>query len=85
MAGTQRLLAIGCRPASEVHGGCLFGEAMLYLTDQSSVIVHSDATRMAKEFEAELVSGTVVLSAAGTAGKSLPVQLAFVPLVKREG
>ncbi|MGB7284139.1 MAG: hypothetical protein WBE13_17880 [Candidatus Acidiferrum sp.] len=41
----------------------LLGEAMLYLGEQSSVIVHNDDSRAAKHFAAELVSGAVVLSA----------------------
>jgi hypothetical protein len=48
-------------------GGSLrlvLGGAMLYLGEQSSVIVHNDASRAAKHFVAELVSGAVVLSAA---------------------
>jgi len=46
------------------------GEAMLQLADKSSVILHSDAGREAKEFEAELLSGTASLSAAaGTEGE----------------
>jgi hypothetical protein len=48
----------------------LIGEAMLHLTDQSSMVVRRDANLGAKAFEAELVSGTVVLSsAAGTSGE----------------
>jgi hypothetical protein len=41
----------------------LVGEALLYLAEQSTMIVHDEARRPAKEFEAELISGTVVLSA----------------------
>ncbi len=47
-------------------GGSLrmvLGEAMLYLGERSSVIVHNDASGAAKQFQAELVSGAVVLSA----------------------
>ncbi|MGC1415854.1 MAG: hypothetical protein WA817_11255 [Candidatus Acidiferrum sp.] len=47
-------------------GGSLrmvLGEAMLYLGERSSLIVHKDATGAAKQFQAELVSGAVVLSA----------------------
>jgi hypothetical protein len=40
----------------------LVGQASVYLMEQSSVIVHNDASRAAKEFEAELVSGAAVLS-----------------------
>jgi hypothetical protein len=46
------------------------GEAIVNLTEQSCVIVHEDPSRAAKEFEAELVSGAVVLSeTAGTAAE----------------
>lgn len=46
------------------------GAAMLQLGDKTSVILHSDAGREAKEFEAELLSGTASLSAAtGTDGE----------------
>ena len=41
----------------------MVGEALLYLADQSSVIVHDESSRATKEFEAELISGTVALSA----------------------
>jgi hypothetical protein len=47
----------------------LIGETMLYVTEQSSLIVHQDTSVVAKEFEAELVSGTTVLSV--TAWKSM--------------
>lgn len=40
----------------------LVGQAIVYLTDQSCVMVHKGASGAAKEFETELVSGTVVLS-----------------------
>jgi hypothetical protein len=40
----------------------LVGGAIVYLMDQSSVIVRNDVSKEAKEFEAELVSGAVVLS-----------------------
>jgi hypothetical protein len=39
------------------------GEALLYLADQSSVIVHDESNTATKEFEAELISGMVALSA----------------------
>lgn len=46
------------------------GEAIVSLTEQSCVIVHENAGSASKEFEAELVSGTVVLSEmAGTEGE----------------
>jgi hypothetical protein len=40
------------------------GEALLSLPEQSCVVVHKGASGAVKEFEAELVSGTVVLSVA---------------------
>lgn len=46
------------------------GTAMLQLGDKSSVVLHSEAVRDAKQFEAELLSGTASLSAAaGTDGE----------------
>lgn len=39
------------------------GDTLVYLADQSSIIVHDSSSRAAKEFEAELISGTVALSA----------------------
>lgn len=46
------------------------GAAMLQLGEKSSVILHSEAVRDAKQFEAELLSGMAVLStAAGTDGE----------------
>jgi hypothetical protein len=41
----------------------LVGEALLYLGDQSSIIVHDESSRATREFGAELISGTVALSA----------------------
>ena len=38
------------------------GDKLVYLADQSSIIVHDNSSRSAKEFEAELISGTVALS-----------------------
>lgn len=38
------------------------GEALLDLTADSSVVVHHNTTRVARDFEAELFLGTVVLS-----------------------
>ncbi len=54
----------------------LVGGAIVYLMDQSSVIVHNDASQEAKEFEAELVSGSVVLSV--TAGTSAEITASSV-------
>jgi hypothetical protein len=64
----------------------LIGEAMLYMTEQSSVIVHRDATIAAKEFEAELVSGTVVLSAkAGTSAETVASSARVRPIAEARG
>jgi hypothetical protein len=61
----------------------LIGEAMLYVTEQSGVIVDQDANLAAKEFEAELVSGAAVISVtAGTTGEIVATQLEFVQLQK---
>lgn len=38
------------------------GEALLDLTEDSSVVVHYNTARVARDFEAELISGTAVLS-----------------------
>lgn len=54
----------GDRLSTEAGGSLrlLIGQAMLYVTEQSSVIVRKDVNIAARQFEAELVSGTVVLS-----------------------
>src|SRR5271155_5285724 len=54
----------GDRLSTEAKGSLqlLIGDAMLYVAEQSSVIVHEDARIAAKEFEVELVSGAAVLS-----------------------
>jgi hypothetical protein len=63
----------------------LVGEAIIYLTDQRSVVVHNDASRAAKEFAAELVSGAVVLSAtAGTAAEIIASSARVIQLQRRE-
>ena len=69
----------GDRLSTDAAGSMRFmvGEAIVYLADQSCVTLHKGASGTAKEFEAELVSGKVVLSvAAGTGGKSWRVRLA---------
>jgi hypothetical protein len=46
------------------------GEALLDLTADSSVVVHHNTARVARDFEAELFSGTVMLSETpGSAGE----------------
>ncbi|MGC0774104.1 MAG: hypothetical protein WB543_14320 [Candidatus Acidiferrum sp.] len=59
---------------STVAGGRLrlrIGEAFLDLTAESSVVVHHNTTPVARDFEAELLSGAVVLSA--TAGSAAEI------------
>ncbi|HMD08910.1 MAG TPA: hypothetical protein VKH63_15350 [Candidatus Acidoferrum sp.] len=57
---------------------------MLYVTEQSSVIVHQDANLAAKDSAAELVSGAAVISVTpDTTGKSSPAQPEFVRLQRR--
>jgi len=64
----------------------LVGQAIVYLTEQSSVIVHQDATIAAKEFEAELVSGTVVLSVTAGATSEIVASSARVrPIAETRG
>jgi len=78
----------GDRLSTEARGSLrlLIGEAMLDVTEQSSVIVHQDASVAAKEFEAELVSGTVVISAAaGTAAEIVASAARVRPIAKTRG
>jgi hypothetical protein len=64
----------------------LIGKAMLYVTEQSSVIVHQDANIEAKEFEAELVSGATVLSVtAGTTGEIVASSARVRPIAETRG
>jgi hypothetical protein len=64
----------------------LVGEAIVNLTDQSCVIVHEDASRAAKEFEAELVSGAVVLSeTAGTDAEIVASSARIRPTAETRG
>jgi hypothetical protein len=78
----------GDRLSTEAGGSLrlLIGEAMLYVTEQSSVIVHQDANIAAKEFEAELVSGTVVLSVTAGATSEIVASSARVrPMAETRG
>jgi hypothetical protein len=78
----------GDRLSTEAGGSLrlLIGEAMLYVTEQSSVIVHQDANPAAKEFEAELVSGTAVISvAAGTTGEIIASSARIRPIAETRG
>jgi hypothetical protein len=64
----------------------MVGEAIVNLTEQSCVIVHEDASRVAKEFEAELVSGAVVLSEpAGPAAEILASSARIRPTAGMRG
>ena len=62
------------------------GEAIVNLTEQSCVIVHEDASRAAKAFEAELVSGAVALSkTAGTAAEIVASSARIQPVAETRG
>jgi len=64
----------------------LIGEAMLHVTEQSSVIVRKDVNIAAKKFEAELVSGTVVISVtAGTPGEIVASSARVRPMAETRG
>ena len=64
----------------------LIGEAMLYVTEQSNVIVHQDANLAAKEFEAELVSGAAVISVtAGTTAEIVASSARIRPIAEMRG
>ena len=54
----------GDRLSTEADGSMriMVGEAIVYLPDQSCVTLHKGASGAAKEFETDLVSGSVVLS-----------------------
>jgi hypothetical protein len=70
-------------------GGSLrmvLGEAMLYLGERSSVIVHNAASGAAKQFQAELVSGAVVLSAtAAESGQIVASSARVRPVAEARG
>ena len=62
------------------------GEALVYLPDKSCVTLHKGASGTAKEFEAELVSGTMVLSAtAGTAAEIVASSARIQPMAETRG
>lgn len=78
----------GDRLSTEARGSLrlLIGKAMLYVTEQSSVIVHQDTNIEAKEFEAELVSGAAVLSVtAGTTGEIVASSARVRPIAETRG
>lgn len=74
---------------STAAGGSLrvvAGEAMLYLTEQSSVIVREAAEGAGKEFDVELVSGGVEFSmAAGTPAAIMACSARILPLGEKRG
>jgi len=62
------------------------GEALVYLPDNSCVTLHKGASGTAKEFEAELISGTVVLSAtAGSAAEIVASSARVRPMAETRG
>jgi hypothetical protein len=64
----------------------MVGEAMVYLPHESSVTLHKGASRAAKEFEAELISGNVVLSvAAGTTAEIVARAAHIQPAAEMRG
>ena len=64
----------------------LIGNAMLYVPEQSGVIVHQDANVAAKEFEAELLSGTAVISVtAVTSGEIVAGTARVRPMAETRG
>ncbi|MGB2590826.1 MAG: hypothetical protein WBG02_04695 [Candidatus Acidiferrum sp.] len=74
---------------STAAGGSLrlaAGEAMLYLTEQSSVIVREVTDGATKEFDAELLSGGIEFSmAAGTPAAILACSARILPLGEKRG
>ncbi|HYL65264.1 MAG TPA: hypothetical protein VE077_21825 [Candidatus Methylomirabilis sp.] len=64
----------------------LVGDGMLYLADQSSVALHDEARGTAKEFQAELLSGAVVLFlTANTVGEIKASSASVRPLAETRG
>jgi hypothetical protein len=62
------------------------GEAILDLTADSGVVVHHNTARVAREFEAELLSGTVVLSETpGSAGEIVASSAHVRPAAETRG
>ncbi|HKN76662.1 MAG TPA: hypothetical protein VJW94_15895 [Candidatus Acidoferrum sp.] len=78
----------GDRLSTEAGGSLrlVIGEAMLYVPEQSSVIVHQDTKPVAKEFEAELLSGTAVISVtAATTGEIVASTARVRPMAETRG
>jgi hypothetical protein len=64
----------------------LIGEAMLYVTEQSNLIVHQDTNLAAKEFEAKLVSDAAVISVtAGTTRDIVASSARIRPIAEMRG
>src|SRR5277367_332301 len=62
------------------------GEALVYLPDRSCVTIHKGASGAAKEFEAELVSGRVVLSStAGSTAEMVASSARIRPMAETRG
>jgi hypothetical protein len=78
----------GDRLSTDAAGSMRFmvGEAIVYLPDQSCVTLHKGASGTPKKFEAELVSGKVVLSvAAGTGGEIVASSARIRPIAETRG
>jgi hypothetical protein len=60
----------GDRLSTDADGalGLRMGQAALHLSEKSSVVLHDHSSGAAKEFQAELLSGTVVLSVGAVSG-----------------
>ena len=62
------------------------GEALVYLPNKSCVTLHKGTSGAAKEFEAELVSGTVVLSATAESAAEIVASSARIrPMAETRG
>jgi hypothetical protein len=78
----------GDRLSTDADGSMrlMVGEAIVYLPNQSCVTLHKSANGAPKEFEAQLVSGTVVLSVtAGTAAEIVASSARVRPIPETRG
>jgi hypothetical protein len=78
----------GDRLSTDADGSMRFmiGEAIVYLPDQSCVTLHKGTSGAGKEFEAELVSGKVVLSVTtGTAAEIVASSARIRPVSETRG
>jgi len=78
----------GDRLSTDAAGSMRFmvGEAIVYLPDQSCVTLHKGASGTPMKFEAELVSGKVVLSVvAGTGGEIVASSARIRPIAETRG